>query len=261
MRILSCALCVFILLRQPVFPASPAQSAAGSQPVAVDLLSRASAANEDLFSALQSFVCNEQIERFTGRAGRAGGRRRDTITARLSMENGDEHYTDIHREDRPLRDFSSLDGAWSEGEFGTLLKQSEQLLTTQTTLLESREVANGVASLIYSFHVAAIESPWDLEVGGQHYTIPFQTKIWISETSGKILKIERTSTGLPPELRIAQIDWSVTLGPVNLNGREWLLPHTAEYSVMYSDTNRNEWNTMQFSNYRRYGAETTVRFN
>ncbi len=66
---------------------------------------------------------------------------------------------------------------------------------------------------------------------------------------------------MPANLGITEIRWGVTLHPVDFNGDQWLLPYTAEYSVLYADSGRKEWNTMKFSGYRRYGSTVSVHFN
>ncbi len=237
-------------VRAPREPASPS----------ADLLSRAASANQDLYASLQSFVCSELIERYKGRVGSAAVKHIDTVTLDVSFENGAEHYSDIRQKNHTIRDLTSLDGAWSEGEFGTLLQQSEQLLRTQPAVIDGQADLDGVPAVMLHFDVPAADSPWDLEVGGQHYFVPFRTRIWLSEASADILKISRSSTDVPAGLRIAQIDWSVSLSRVDLNGRHWLLPSTGDYQVLYRDGNRREWNSLKFSGYRRYSAEVKLHF-
>ena len=68
-------------------------------------------------------------------------------------------------------------------------------------------------------------------------------------------------TNLPSgETMISEVDWSVKLAPVELNGHTWLLPKSGQYAVLYAESNRREWNLMSFSDYRRYGSEVAVRF-
>ncbi len=225
------------------------------------LLLLAVAKNQSLYAALESFVCREQIERFKEKPSSGAAKHLDTVTAIVSLENGTEQYSSILRKGRKLKDLANLEGAWSEGEFGTLLKQTEQLLTTQSAIFEREEDLDGARTAVYSFTVDAGESPWNLTVEGQHYLLPFRTSFWVSEASGSILKIDRTSTEIPDALQISEINWSVSLRPVDLNGQSWLLPADAEYRVVYRDSGRHEWNIMQFSDYHRYGSEVALRFN
>jgi hypothetical protein len=84
--------------------------------------------------------------------------------------------------------------------------------------------------------------------------------VWISTATGEILQIARNSLAMPLETRITGIEWEVALGTVDLNGRQWLLPKSANYTVVYEQANRREWNRMNFSDYRRYGSEVALRF-
>jgi hypothetical protein len=226
----------------------------------VDILSKALYANDELYAQLQSFVCHEEIQRYKSAADGRPGRILDTISANLSFENGVEHYSEIHQDNHPRPSLTQISGAWSEGEFGTLLLQTEKLLTTERVRSQGLADMDGVPAAIYSFRVSAEDSPWDFQVSGRHYHLPFQTDVWISVATGVILKIARTAVDIPQQVRIAEVEWSVTLQPVDLNGKQWLLPRTSRYSVLYSDSNRREWNDMTFSGYKRYGSEVALRF-
>jgi hypothetical protein len=225
-----------------------------------ELLEKSRLANDNLYANLKSFVCQEEIQRFKGDTNGTRSRSIDRVSANLSFENGVERYYDIRQNTRSLQSISALSGAWSEGEFGTLLQQTAQLLEGQSvTFVEAATVA-GNAAAIYRFNVAEDESPWDLEVGSKHYRIPFTTDVWISSATGEILKITRKSISIPEETRISEIDWDVTLDAVDLNGKTWRLPTAAAYSVSYVESKRREWNQMSFSGYHRYGSESFLRF-
>lgn len=226
----------------------------------MEILERARAANENLYSALQSFVCNEAISRFRGSMDGSSSHPLDTVTAKLSFERGVEQYSDVYQNNHQRAGISSLAGAWSEGEYGTLLIQTQQLLTTQTVSFETFGEVKGERAAIYHFDVSTEESPWDLLVGGRHYRLAFSTDVWISVESGEILKINRISQDIAAETHISEIQWGITLDRVSLSGRLWLLPTTGSYSVLYHGSHRREWNLISFSNYQRYGAQTALKF-
>ena len=226
----------------------------------MSILAKARDTNEEVYTNLSSFVCNEEINRFKGPLESDTAKQIDTVTATVSFENGTEHYSDIRQNTRSRPSISSLAGAWSEGEFGTLLRQTQLLMDTQTPRFEAYTELNGVPSAVYEMYVGAQESPWDLEVRSQHYRVPFRTKVWVSETNGEILKIERISTSVPFEVGISEIQWNVEMKEFEINGRTWLLPSVGEYAVMYEETGHREWNIMHFTNYRRYGSEVAIKF-
>jgi hypothetical protein len=228
--------------------------------VGTDILERARVANDDVYSALQSFVCNEEISRFRGNLNGQSAHPVDTVTAKLSFERGVEQYSEVFQNNRQRPGITSLVGAWSEGEYGTLLMQTQQLLSTQQVEFDSLADVKDEQAAVYHFDVASEDSPWDLEVAGHHYRLAFTTKVWISVKSGEILKIDRSSLGIARETRISQIQWGITLDRVGMNGKTWLLPTTGTYAVLYNQSNRKEWNSISFTNYQRYGARTELKF-
>lgn len=230
------------------------------EPEQQQLLEKARAANGDVYSTLKSFVCREEIERYKGDLRGSKKHVIDHVSAKLSFENGVEHYNEILQNERTRANLSDIMGAWSEGEFGTLLQQTGKLLEIQPVIFIAYENLSEIPTAIYRFEVSEKESPWDLSVGSQHYQIPFTTDVWISVASGEILKIARKSLTIPAETRISAIDWDVSLAAVDLSGKTWLLPTAAAYSVSYAESKRREWNQMNFSNYRRYGAESALKF-
>jgi hypothetical protein len=225
-----------------------------------NILEKARDMNEEIYANLRSFVCSEEIERFKGPLTTRTGKKIDSVTATVSFENGTEHYSEIRQDMQMRPSMSSLAGAWSEGEFGTLLRQTQLLLTTHASTFDTYAKVDGLPAAVYELEVSGDESPWDLAVKSQHYRVPFRTKVWVSVTDGEILKIERISTGIPFQIGISELRWNVVLKEAELNGRTWLLPSTAEYAVFYEDSGHREWNVMHFSNYRRYGSEVAIRF-
>ncbi len=224
------------------------------------LLEKSRLASDDLYASLKSFVCQEEIQRFEGNLRGSKTHPIDRVSANLSFENGVERYSEIRQNTRILASISALAGAWSEGEFGTLLQQTAQLLEAHPAAFVSSTNLAGDAAAIYRFSVTEEDSPWELVVGLRRYRIPFTTDVWIAASSGEILRITRKSVVMPEETRISGIDWDVTLGAVDLNGKTWRLPTAAAYSVAYAESKRREWNQMSFSGYRRYSSESSLRF-
>jgi hypothetical protein len=224
------------------------------------LLERARVANDELYENLESFVCRERIVRFEGNLEGTKFQPIDLVTARLSFENGVEHYAEIQQNSRARTRISGISGAWSQGEFGTLLRQTERLLLTQPALFNGYAEIGSEQTAVYTMDVPKEESPWELEVEGQDYRIAFHTQVWISTATAHIVKILRDAKTLPDQLHISELSWSVTLAPTNLNGRVWLLPVSGEYAVFYDESDRKEWNVLSFSDYHRYGSEVAVTF-
>jgi hypothetical protein len=236
--VVSCC-CLLGLGRTPDVPPVPAS----------DLLYRAEAVNDHFFDTLKSFVCQEKIERFRGTLQSPASRQLDTITSTVSFENGSEHYSGIKQDHRPRPTLAGISGAWSEGEFGTLLRQTRQLLAVEPATFQNLEQLDGDWTAIYEFDVPAADSPWDLVIDSRESRVPFHCRMWISVKSGEILRVSRRSTLLSPDSRISEIQWTVSLRSVAINGANWLLPVTGEYAVSYAGLNRRDWNRLSFLNW------------
>ncbi|MBV8897877.1 MAG: hypothetical protein JO051_15295 [Acidobacteriaceae bacterium] len=223
-------------------------------------MSKARETNEEIYANLHSFVCDESVQRFRGSFSDEKGQQIDTLRATVSFENDIEHYSKIRQNAVVRPSMSSIDGAWSEGEFGSLLRQTELLLSTHLPVFEGFVNVAGKRAAVFKLEVDANNSRWDLKVLSQHHAVPFRTTIWVSQARGEILKIERTSTNIPFQVGISEVRWNITLKEVHLHGKTWLLPSTGEYVISYQASRHREWNVMSFSNYRRYGSEVAILF-
>jgi hypothetical protein len=239
----------------PPFPEDNPAPATGA-----DLLARVEIENELRYTDLQSFVCHEQMDRFRSNLKGDNPKRLDTVTAQVSFENGVENYSGIQQNNRLRGSMTEIPGAWSEGEFGTLLRQTKTLLTTRTSTSQPTKSQEGEAAVLYSLSVPGQESPWELIVDNQKFRVPFLTEVMVSQTTGRILKIKRTSTAMPASFGISEIEWSVNLKPVLMDGNQWLLPTSGDYSILYQKSNRREWNEITFAGYHRYTAASVIHF-
>lgn len=274
----------FLVLQVPVLQAGNAPenhlpassvSSAGASPTLSDSSSAEASSNPlsatALFNlALQSaermnkdlgqFVCHEQIDRFKGSTKREQSHQVDVITSLVSYDAGEEHYSDILQNNRRLSRIGALRGAWSEGEYGTFLREAMTIFNSKPVRFLSMSTLEGQPAAVYAFDLSPDESPWDIQVSGKHYILPFHGQLWVSPTTGNILQIDRISTSVSSETGISGVNWSVSFGPMEVDGKSSWLPAKAVYSVTYWGSDRHEWNRIAFSGYRRFGSEVVVHF-
>jgi hypothetical protein len=242
-------------------PVAPPFNGTNAAPLSgQDLLARVEIENELRYTDLQSFVCSEHMDRYKSHFNGENPHQIDTVNAQVSFENGVENYSGILENNHARTSMSDIPGAWSEGEFGTLLRQTRTLLTSQALSSQMTSDTNGVPAVLYSLSVSGEDSPWELAVANQKYRVPFKTDVLVAQATGRILRITRSSTAMPPDFGISGIEWSVNLKPVQMDGKEWLLPTSGEYSILYQKSNRREWNMINFSNYHHYTASSVMHF-
>jgi hypothetical protein len=227
---------------------------------AAALLEQARQSASRIHQVMAGFVCSERITRFNGNLGNKQSRKIDVITSRVAYNSDKEQYTDIRQNDKPLSRIGAVKGAWSEGEYGTFLREAGAILNSRPVRFLSISSLDNQPAAAYSFDLAAEESPWDIQVSGKHYTLPFHGQLWISPGTGNILRIDRISSRVPPETGISGVNWSVGFAQIDVEGKSCWLPVKAIYSVTYLNSGRHEWNTIVFSDYHRYGSDVVVHF-
>lgn len=225
-----------------------------------DLLDRIIISASQVYEDLINFVCREDIERYKGTTHNPTGHKLDVITSTVSYDRDAEHYTEIYQNNKPLSRIRGLEGAWSEGEYGTLLGETLKALKTKKAGSISYSTLNGAPAVVYCFDYSADDSPWEIEVSGRHYFLPFRGQVWASPQTGAVLRVDRIATGAPEQTGIAGVNWYVTFGSQTAGQRTFWLPTKAVYNVSYLDGGRREWNLIAFSAYRRYGSDVVVRF-
>jgi hypothetical protein len=227
-----------------------------------ELLLRCRDASSRIYRELSSVVCREQIDRFKGPIAGSEGRPLDVITSDVSMEGGAERYANILQNNKPRPSISRIGGAWSEGEYSTLLRQTAEVLNSDTVIkLGVITKFNGTPAILFPFEVSQADSTWDFLVRSKHYVLSFHGEVWISQSTGEVLRIRRTANQIPSGVGISQVDWSVDFGPNDLDGHSFILPSKATYSVTYPRDRHREWNVIAFSNYHHYGVDIAIHYN
>lgn len=245
---------------------APVPAIANNRQLAVDtsleqsLLSRARENSANLASALTNFICRERMERFRAAHGETIGKPIDVITANVSFDGGTERYSDIFQNNKERKSISRISGAWSEGEYATFLNETRKVLDRGVLKLQSVSSLNGEPAGLFSFEFDQTNTPWDLQIGSNHYPVGFLFEMWVSLKSGEILRVSRSSTSISPQSLISEIDWLVDFGPFNIDGKTFMLPKDGVYSVTYLSSPKHEWNVLTFSDYHRFSSEVAIHF-
>jgi hypothetical protein len=242
---------------RPTVPSFPEPRLSG-----YELLLRGREASSRVYRELSSVVCHERIDRFKGPIADANGHPVDVIMSDVAMEEGTERYSNIRQNDKPRPSISRIGGAWSEGEYSTLLRQTAETLDSDAIIkIGVVTRLNGTPAILFPFDVPPSESNWDFLVRSKHYQLGFHGEVWVSQATGEVLRIRRTANQIPSSVGISQVDWSVDFGPSDLDGHAFILPSKAAYSVTYPRDQHREWNVISFSNYHHYGVDVTIHYN
>jgi hypothetical protein len=206
------------------------------------------------------------VKQYTTRYESANARRIDTmwqpldvVTADVITENGKERYENILRNGKPTKDVEES-GTWSTGEFASTLEAilspaSDALFTNKkSTAIENRP------SWRYDFMIEQPRSSWQVVAGGSRYRPAYGGAIWIDKETSRVLRIEMDARKIPEEFPLDHIESEVDYGFVTIGGKKYVLPTHSESLSCTRGTTECTRNAIDFRNYRKYGANSSVTF-
>ena len=200
------------------------------------------------------------MERFRGHLNGDNPKQIDTVLAQVSFENGVENYSSVQQNNRERPSLDSIPGAWSEGEFGTLLRRQGRCSPHRTLTEQTTSDQNKQAAVLYSLNVSGEDSPWNLIVGNKKYRVPFRTDVLV----GQATDASFISPGHRQPCRLTsgspKCSGGVALETSTVGRERMATPVTGEYSILYHQANRREWNEISFANYHHYTASSVMHF-
>ncbi len=223
-------------------------------------------AREAAFSFLEALP-NYLVKQYTTRyeTSAAQGRRTswailDKVTADVACVNGQESYTNILVDGRPPTDPIEKSGSWSTGEYSSLqlVVLSEESRTRfynqQSTTFAKR------AAYQYDFSVEQPYSRWRLLVMEQSYQPAFSGTIWIDKENSRVLRVELSAEHVPSSFPLDTAESAVDYDYVEVGENTYLLPAHAEGIVCRRGTGECTRNVIEFRNYRKFTADTSITF-
>ncbi|MGA2273712.1 MAG: hypothetical protein ABSH00_09160 [Bryobacteraceae bacterium] len=226
-----------------------------------DLIRRAAGAAFDFTEGLPNYVCQEQMARFASQTRPADWRAIDLVSAAVIYENGKEDYRDIKVNGKPRQSFADTDGAWSTGEFGTLLIDLFSPATDAQFRFRQTDRIAGVNARVYDYTVDHSHSHWNLTVSSQHYMPAYRGAVWIDPQTARVLRIEERAYDLPSSFPSDHVESATDYEYVQLgDARKYLLPVHSETLMCQRGSDMCDRNTIDFRNYHKYTGESTITF-
>lgn len=183
----------------------------------------------------------------------------DIVTADVATENGKEAYTNIRLNGKPATNVDQT-GTWSEGEFSSTLwailsPESDAVFTHQTAVtLGSRSAWR------YNFSIDQAHSSWRLYVTETGYAPAYGGTIWIDRDTSRVLRVEMSAGDMPESFPLTKVYSTVEYAFEKVGGEDYLLPSHSEAIYCQREGASCSRNATDFRDYRKYGADTTIRF-
>jgi hypothetical protein len=161
------------------------------RPAGDPLIAKATEAALDFTEGLPNYVCQEIMARYESTTHPANWQALDVVSTALVYENGQEDYRDVTVNGKPLKKgMDHVSGAWSTGEFGTMLIDLLSPATAAQFHYRREERQSGVMTKVYDYSVKRENSHWQIIMSGQKYLPAYKGSIWIDPATARVLRIE-----------------------------------------------------------------------
>jgi hypothetical protein len=225
------------------------------------LIQKASDAALDFTQTLPNYVVQEVASRYESTTSPASWHAIDVVSADLVFENYKENYRNITINGKPTNKPLEETGAWSTGEFGTLLIDLFSPATAADFHYRRDGRTSGVDAKIYDFEVKRENSHWDIHFNSQSYTPAYVGSAWVDPKTGRVLRIEIEAKGFPSTFPADHVESATDYSYVRLgDAQQYLLPVHAEILSCQRGTSNCSKNTIDFRNYHKYTGESSIQF-
>ncbi len=225
------------------------------------LIRKAADAALDFTETLPNYVCQEMISRFQSETHPANFHAIDVVTTNIVYENGKEDYRNVTVNGKPKKSIEDTGGAWSTGEFGTVLVDLFSPATNATFRYRKDSRTAGVNTKEYDFDVTRENSHWVIHMAAQTYQPAYKGSVWIDPATSRVLRIEMQAFGFPEEFPTDHVESATDYQYVRLgDAKQYLLPVHAETLSCQRGTNYCSRNVIDFRNYRKYSGESSITF-
>lgn len=212
--------------------------------------------------SLPNYVCQEQMARFASQTHIVNWQPLDIVSTEVIYENGKEHYRKLAVNGKPTKKkIEELGGAWSTGEFGTVLVDVLSPATAADFRFRRRARVANREAYVFDLDVDHEHSHWHVEGPSQYILPAYRGSIWIDKETSRVLRIEMLAYSIPEEFPFDKVESATDYEFVRIGGdREFLLPVHAETLTCQRGTNICSRNVIDFRNYHKYAGEAEIKF-
>jgi hypothetical protein len=226
------------------------------------LIEQAREAAATFLQSLPNYVCQEQTTRYVSETRQPSWNVVDIVSAEVVYDDHQESYRNLQINGRPTKKSPEDSGAWSTGEFGTILGNLFAPQSAADFKYVQEDTILHRAASVFDFKVPRVRSSWKIWVPGQYVLPSYKGSVWIDKQTGQALRIEMQAKEIPvafPEISVeTAVDYdTISLGTSN----RFLLPVHAEALSCWRNSNECQRNVIEFRNYHKFEGESIIKFN
>jgi len=228
-----------------------------------DTIEKARRVSEEFQEKIPNFICDQITFRHEGEGWpKPVFKLKDRITAELMFNDGQESYRNVKTggkllgigRNRP----PEKTGNWSTGDWISITLDVLQPSTDAEFKFAGEDTIGGRKARMYKYTVRQPNSHWRVEPEGYPIKPAYRGAVWIDNESFRVLRVEMEARQLPANYPLNIVEMTTELGVVSIAGTSYLLPVKAENLTCQRDTVTCHKNELEFRNYRRFSAESTI---
>ena len=210
---------------------------------------------------LPNFICDQVTHQYE--AGRNPGRWRkgDVLTSKLMYAERHERRDLELVNQKPVRPGMRLRRVplETQGEFGILMASIFSPESHTSIEWKGWESVGGSRAAVFAFAIDADHSTMRLTADDLvKVTVPYHGTVYGDPQTGAIWRITDIESNLPRQLHTELISRVVDYGKVSIGPKSYLLPLQA--TIWMTTNNGSVRNDLEFLNYRKFEAESVIKF-
>jgi hypothetical protein len=225
------------------------------------LIEQAREVAANFLEGLPNYVCQEQTTRYVSETRTPSWNVIDIVSAEVVYDDHQESYRNLQINGKPTKKSPEDSGAWSTGEFGTILgnlfapQSATEFKYVQEDTIEHR------AASVFDFKVLRVRSSWKIWVPGQYVVPQYKGSVWIDNKTAQVLRIEMQAKEIPEAFPEVSVETAVDYDTVSLGSADrFLLPVHAEALSCWRNSNECQRNAIEFRNYHKFEGESVIKF-
>ncbi|HEX3685882.1 MAG TPA: VWA domain-containing protein [Bryobacteraceae bacterium] len=245
------------LVLSPADASSPAPSPQQASELIEDARTRALSYT----NSLPDFMCVELTDRSVDATGTGAWRHRDSMAEllryyakqeqRVTLEV-DGHRSDVARE--------AMQGAKTYGEFGGIATSVFRPEAKAEFHWRQNAVLGAGTVQVFAYQVPRATSDFSVvDATGRSAIAGFHGLVYVDEATRAIRRITLDAGDLPAAFAIRSTSFSVDYDYVAINSHEYLMPVSGTLTI-HKGKRSILLNQMEFRDYRKYGAETSIHY-
>jgi hypothetical protein len=211
---------------------------------------------------LPDFLCNETVERFED-LGKGSWNKKDILGVKLSyLDHAEDYHLTTLNGHPTTQSFQSMRGAWSQGEFGSMMLEvfdpetRAQFRWDHWTHLRKRPTQ------VYSYRIKKGTSHYKLAFGTgpvpDEVIVGLEGLAYLDGETNDIVRLTNRAVDIPVEFPVRQAITVLDYALQDVGGKQYILPLHAD--VRMGTGYMHTKNEVTFSGFRKFQGESTITF-